>query len=184
MFGVLDWFFLALLLLCSINGLWQGAYSELLGFVHFVLSLLLATVVHVVVIPDVLHHLSQSMFGSNLVYGVSLIIIFIISWLLLKLLFALLLMLTGSSNNKGPASRVFGAFFGAAKGFVLIVLIIMAVDYTFIKEQDYWNQSWAVKKVTPFAYQTRDGIAYVDSFARENIQQLVQPYLSKPTQEK
>lgn len=173
--AVVDWVFLALLLLCSVNGLWQGAYAELLGLVHFVLALFVATVIHVVAIPEVLHHLSQTYFNSNLVYGVSLVVVFICSWLLLKLLFTLLVLLTGPSSSKGPASRIFGAILGAAKGCVLITLAIMAADYTFMKEQDFWKQSWTVEQGTPLTYQVRDGLAYVDEFARENIQQLVQP---------
>ena len=175
MLALFDWILIALVILCCINGIWQGVYIELLGLVHFILALLIATAIHVIVIPDVLYTLSQTYFNSNIVYGVGLVVIFIICWLVLKMLFAVLLLMTGSSNTKNPLTRVLGGCMGILKGGAVIVLIVIAADYTFIPDQEFWQQSLVIKKITPFAYQARDGLTLVDDFARQNIQELIDP---------
>ena len=175
MLALFDWILIALIVLCCINGIWQGVYIELLGLVHFMLALLIATAIHVVVIPEVLYRLSQTYFNSNIVYGVGLVVIFIVCWLILKVLFAVLLLMTGSSNTKNPLTRILGGCMGILKGGALIVLIIMAIDYTFVPDQKFWQESFIIEKTTPFAYQVRDGLAFIDDFARQNIQELIDP---------
>jgi membrane protein required for colicin V production len=133
---IVDWIFLAVLLLSLLVGAWRGLVFEVLS----VLSWAAAFVAAQWFAPQVASHLPMSGAGESIRYAASFVLVFIAAIFaggLLAFLFKKLM----ASVGLGPADRMLGAGFGLVRGALLLLAVTVVVGMTPLQTSEWWREA-------------------------------------------
>ena len=133
---IVDWIFLAVLLLSLLVGAWRGLVFEVLS----VLSWAAAFVAAQWFAPQVAPHLPMSGAGESIRYAAGFVLVFIAAIFaggLLAFLFKKLM----ASVGLGPADRMLGAGFGLVRGALLLLAVTVVVGMTPLQTSEWWREA-------------------------------------------
>lgn len=133
---VLDWFFLAVLLLSLGMGAWRGLVFELMSLVSWLIAFVLAQWFAM----DAGQWLPMSGAGEVLRYGAGFALVFVLALFAGGLLASLTRKLIASAGMR-PVDRALGAVFGLARGLLLLLALAALVGLTPFKSSDLWMES-------------------------------------------
>ena len=136
---VLDWVFVAVLLLSVLIGAWRGLVFEVLSLLSWIAAFVLAQWLAL----DVAHYLPMGGASDMVRYAAGFLLVFIATVMFGGLLAALLKKLMASVGLR-PVDRVLGAMFGAARGVLLLLLATLLAATTPFKASPAWQQSRGV----------------------------------------
>lgn len=133
---VLDWIFLAVLLLSMLLGAWRGLVFELLSLLSWMAAFVLAQWLG----PDVAQMLPLAGAAEVIRYVAGFLVVFVatvfagglIAWLIKQLVQAV---------GLRPADRALGAVFGLVRGVILLLAATVVMEMTPLKSSEWWLQS-------------------------------------------
>ena len=133
---VLDWIFVAVLVISLMVGAWRGLVYELLSLVNWIAAFVLAQWLA----PDVAHYLPLSNATEVVRYGAGFVVVFVVA------LFAGGLLAFGvrklvEAVGLRPVDRVLGAAFGLARGTVVLLALAVVAGMTPVVKSPWWQES-------------------------------------------
>lgn len=133
---VLDWIFVAVLVISLMVGAWRGLVYELLSLVNWIAAFVLAQWLA----PDVAHYLPVSNATEVVRYGAGFVVVFVVA------LFAGGLLAFGvrklvEAVGLRPVDRVLGAAFGLARGTVVLLALAVVAGMTPVVKSPWWQES-------------------------------------------
>jgi membrane protein required for colicin V production len=140
---VLDWIFLAVLLLSMLLGAWRGLVFELLSVLSWIAAFVLAQWLG----PDVAQMLPLAGAAEMIRYLAGFLVVFVatvfagglIAWLIKQLVQAV---------GLRPADRALGALFGLVRGVILLLAATVVVEMTPLQSSEWWRQSRGAEVTT------------------------------------
>ncbi len=141
--ALLDWVFLAVLLLSLLIGAWRGLVYELISLASWVAAFVLAQWFA----ADIAKLLPLTGAGEGVRYAAGFVLTFVIA-LIAGSLLAVLVKKLVSSVGLAPVDRVLGAVFGLARGLVVLLVIAVVVAMTPLKSALWWKESTGAKGLT------------------------------------
>lgn len=133
---VLDWFFVAALLLSLGMGAWRGLVFELMSLVSWLVAFLLAQWLAL----DAGLWLPMSGAGEVVRYGAGFALVFVLALFAGGVLASLTRKLITSAGLR-PVDRALGAVFGLARGMLLMLALAALVGLTPLKTSTLWLES-------------------------------------------
>jgi membrane protein required for colicin V production len=134
--SVLDWAFLAILLMSFLIGAWRGLVYELLSLASWAAAFVLAQWFA----PDVAQKLPMAGAGESVRYAAGFGLTFVVAVFAGGLIAALIKKLI-SAVGLAPMDRVLGAVFGLVRGLVVLLAITVVVAMTPLKTSVWWTES-------------------------------------------
>jgi membrane protein required for colicin V production len=134
--SVLEWLFLAVLLLSLLVGAWRGLVYEAISLTAWVAAFVLAQWYT----PEVAQHLPMSGAAEPARYAVGFVLTFVgaaFAGGLLAVLASKLVTVAGLA----PIDRVLGAAFGLVRGMVILLAFTVVVMMTPLHQSAWWNES-------------------------------------------
>lgn len=133
---VLDWIFLAVLLLSMLLGAWRGLVFEVLSVLSWIAAFVLAQWLG----PDVGQRLPMGGAAEAIRYVAGFLVVFVatvfagglIAWLVKQLVQAV---------GLRPADRALGAVFGLVRGVILLLAATVVMEMTPLQSSEWWQQS-------------------------------------------
>lgn len=133
---VFDYVFLAVLLLSAIVGMWRGLVSEIVSLLAWVLALLAAwryageaaQLLAGVIAEPAWRHVA----GFGLIFVAVLLVAALLRFLLRELLKAV---------GLGGADRIFGAFFGLARGLAIAFAVVLLGGLLGVAREPWWTDA-------------------------------------------
>ncbi|MES2634303.1 MAG: CvpA family protein [Pseudomonadota bacterium] len=134
--ATLDWVFAGVLLISLLIGAWRGLVYEVLSVFAWVAAFFVAQWLA----PDAALWLPMGKAAQPLRYAAGFAVVFIavvfsgalVAWLLKKLM---------ESVGLRPVDRTLGAIFGLVRGAVLLLAFAVVVNFTAMKNEEWWTQS-------------------------------------------
>ncbi|WP_048440539.1 CvpA family protein [Caenimonas sp. SL110] len=134
--ATLDWVFVAVLLISLLIGAWRGLVYEVLSVFAWIAAFFVAQWLA----PDAAVWLPMGKAAEPLRYAAGFAVVFIavvfsgalVAWLLKKLM---------ESVGLRPVDRTLGAIFGLVRGGVLVLAFAVVVNFTAMKNEEWWTQS-------------------------------------------
>ncbi len=149
--AVADLFFLAIVAISAIIGLFRGLMREGLSLAAWILAFVLALRFGPLAAEHLTAYVSVPSVRLATAYSViflaTLIVGAIINYFLGKMVRA-----TGFSGT----DRTLGLLFGVARGVAIIVIAIMLARLTVVSEDGWWKESQFVSYLEPWAEQLQD----------------------------
>jgi membrane protein required for colicin V production len=134
--SMLDWVFLAILLMSFLIGAWRGLVYELLSLASWAAAFVLAQWFA----PDVAQKLPMAGAGESVRYAAGFGLTFVVAVFAGGLIAALIKKLI-SAVGLAPMDRVLGAVFGLVRGLVVLLAITVVVAMTPLKTSVWWTES-------------------------------------------
>lgn len=134
---VLDWFFLAVLLLSLVMGAWRGLVFELISLVSWLLAFVLAQWFAL----DASKWLPMSGADEMVRYGAGFALVFVLALFAGGLLASLTRKLITTVGLR-PVDRALGGLFGLARGALFTLAIVALVGMTPLKTSGFWVESY------------------------------------------
>ncbi len=133
---VLDWIFVAVLLLSMLLGGWRGLVFEVLSLVNWVQAFIVAQWLA----PAASRMLPMSGAGELIRYAAGFVLVFIAAAIAGALLVALVRKLTEAVGLR-PIDRALGLLFGLARGVLLLLVMTLVVTMTPLRDSVTWRSS-------------------------------------------
>jgi len=137
---LLDWIFVAVLVLSMLLGAWRGLVYELLSLVSWVAAFLLARWFA----PDVASRLPISGGSEVLRYVAGFLLVFVATVMIGALLAVVARKLLATVGLR-PVDRMLGAIFGASRGLLLLLLASALVSISPLRDSEAWRESVGAK---------------------------------------
>lgn len=141
-----DWALLGLVALSTLVGFWRGFIKEVLALAVWVLAFLLAFQYAGLVSTQLENMITVPSARTAAAFGGIFLLVIIIgglaTWLVGKLVEK-----TGLSGT----DRVLGGVFGAVRGGLLVVLLILLAGFTPMPHDDWWQHSSVITVLLPLA---------------------------------
>ena len=134
--AVLDWVFLAVLLLSLMLGAWRGLIFELLSLASWAIAFVLAQWFA----PDVAQKLPMAGAGEPVRYAAGFALTFIIAVFVGGLIAVLIKKLIAAAGL-APMDRMLGAAFGLIRGLVVLLAATVVMAMTPLKSSAWWTES-------------------------------------------
>jgi membrane protein required for colicin V production len=131
-----DWILLALLAASMLLGALRGLVYEVLSVMGWIAAFLLAQWFA----PTVSEKLPMQGSGETLRFAAAFVLVFIASVFAAGLLSALMKKLISAVGLR-PVDRILGAIFGAFRGLILLLALIVVVHMTALHESEWWLES-------------------------------------------
>ncbi len=130
---VFDYLFLTVLALSAVVGMWRGLVSEVMSLVAWVVALLAAwryagvaaDLLHGQIVDPAWRHVA----GFALIFVAVLIVAALLRFLLREILRAI---------GLGAADRLFGAFFGLARGLAIAFVVVLLGGLIGVAREPWW----------------------------------------------
>jgi len=122
--GILDYIFLALIIISSLRGAFRGMIQELISLAALFISLLLSAVFY----PDGSQWLRSRSSLENGADFIAFIVIFIVAFILFKLIQKGIVYLINETPFEGM-DKLLGFFFGLLEGILICFLLVYIVDF-------------------------------------------------------
>lgn len=132
---VFDYVVLGVVVLSLLIGVWRGVVGEILALAAWVAAFLAARMLAAQageMIAGGLEPVWQQVAGFVAVFVVVLILFALVRWLA-----SLLLQAVGLA----PLDRVLGAFFGIARGILVLWVVVLLAGVTTLPQQQWWRQA-------------------------------------------
>ena len=136
MLSALDWICAAVLLASLILGAWRGLVFELMSIAGWVIAFIAARWAG----DAVGQWLPMGDSPEPLRYAAGFILVFIAVAFLCGM-FATLARQAAKALGVRPVDRVFGAVFGALRGFLMLLVLAALVQMTPLRDEDWWRTS-------------------------------------------
>jgi membrane protein required for colicin V production len=133
---LLDWVFLAVLLLSLVMGAWRGLVYEVISLATWAAAFVLAQWFA----PDVAQKLPMGGAAEPMRYAAGFLLTFIAAVFAGGLMAALIKKLV-SAVGLAPMDRVLGAAFGLVRGVVILLAVTVVIAMTPMKTSDWWIES-------------------------------------------
>jgi len=133
---VLDWIFVAVLVISLLVGAWRGLVYELLSLANWIVAFVLAQWLA----PDVAHYLPLASATEVVRYAVGFVLVFVVA-LFAGGLVAFLVRKLVSAVGLRPVDRVLGAAFGVVRGVVVLLALTVVAGMTPVVNSPWWQES-------------------------------------------
>ena len=144
--STVDWVLLGFIGLSLVVGLWRGFIKEVFSLavwaIAFIVAFLFSGAVAVLLEPYVTVPSARQGMAFLAIFIVVLIAGGLVTWLVGKLVEK-----TGLSGT----DRLLGAIFGAARGLLLVLALILAAGFTPVPGDPWWAQSRVIQSLLPLA---------------------------------
>lgn len=140
---VLDWIFVAVLVLSLLLGAWRGLVYEVLSVLAWAVSFYAAQWFA----PQVAAWLPLQSASDTVRYAAAFVLIFIAAVFIAGLVAALLKKLVEAVGLR-PVDRTLGAAFGVLRGVILLLAATVVINMTALKSSDWWLESTAAPLLT------------------------------------
>lgn len=131
-----DYAVLAIVGVSMLIGVWRGVVGELLALVAWIVAFIAAREF----VTDVVPWLAKWISDPGLCLAAAYVGIFAVVLLCFALLRALVSLML-SAVGLALADRVLGAIFGALRGVVIVLILVMLAGVTSIPEKRFWRDS-------------------------------------------
>ena len=148
---VADLFFLGLVAISAIIGLFRGLMREALSLVAWVLAFVIAVRFGPMAADYLTPYVSVQSVRMATAYSVLFIAVLIVG-AVINFFLGKMVRATGFSGT----DRTLGLLFGVARGVVVIVLAIMMARLTVVKDDAWWKESVAIQYLEPWAEKARE----------------------------
>lgn len=145
-FLVLDYVFLAILVLSALFGLFRGLVREVLALVGWALAFWAAWKFG----PQVAELIGPRISTEALRMGAAYAAVFF-AVLIAAAVVGYLIARFVNATGLAATDRILGFAFGLLRGLAVLVLIVLFGNMTAVKEQHWWQQAYAVQELTPLA---------------------------------
>jgi membrane protein required for colicin V production len=158
-----DWVLLGLVGLSLVIGLWRGFIKEVFALAVWVLAFLLAFqysglaagyLENLVELPS-----ARTALGFGGIFLVTLVVGGLLTWLLSKLVHT-----TGLSGT----DRFMGAVFGAMRGVLLILVLVVVARFTPLPEDPWWQESRVITALTPLS-------EWLTTLMPDSVREIIEP---------
>lgn len=133
---VLDYVLLAIVVLSALVGLWRGLVSEVVALLAWVVALgaawLYASEVALMLESHIAEPAWRQVAGFALIFVGVLLLAAVLRFLLRELLRA---------AGLGPADRMFGTFFGVARGLAIAFVLVLVGGMLGMAKETWWVDS-------------------------------------------
>lgn len=133
---VLDYVLLAIVVLSALVGLWRGLVSEVVALLAWVVALgaawLYASEVALMLESHITEPAWRQVAGFALIFVGVLLLAAVLRFLLRELLRA---------AGLGPADRMFGTFFGVARGLAIAFVLVLVGGMLGMAKETWWVDS-------------------------------------------
>jgi membrane protein required for colicin V production len=133
---VLDWIFVAVLVISLLVGAWRGLVYELLSLANWIAAFVLAQWFA----PDVAHYLPLANASEVVRYAAGFVVVFIVA-LFAGGLIAFLVRKLIAAVGLRPVDRVLGAAFGLVRGAVVLLALTVVAGMTPVVKSSWWQES-------------------------------------------
>lgn len=133
---VLDWIFLAVLIVSLALGAWRGLIYEVMSVVSWIAAFILAQWFA----PDVAQKLPMSGSAEPVRYAAGFVLVFVLSVFAGSLLAKLVQKLFAAVGLQ-PADRALGAAFGLVRGLVVVLAATVVISMSPLKSSAWWQES-------------------------------------------
>lgn len=140
---VLDWIFVAVLVISFAVGAWRGLVYELLSLANWIVAFVLAQWLA----PDAAHYLPLANATEVVRYAAGFVVVFVAA-LFMGGLVAFLVRKLVAAVGLRPVDRVLGAAFGVARGVVVLLALTVVVGMTPLAKSPWWQESDGVGVAT------------------------------------
>lgn len=133
---VLDWIFVAVLVISLLVGAWRGLVYELLSLANWVVAFVLAQWFA----PDVAHYLPLSNTTEVVRYAAGFVLVFVAA-LFAGGMVAFVVRKLVAAVGLRPVDRVLGSVFGLVRGGILLLALTVVAGMTPIVKSPWWQES-------------------------------------------
>jgi len=133
---VLDWIFVAVLVISLVVGAWRGLVYELLSLVNWIAAFVLAQWFA----PDAAHYLPLANATEVVRYAAGFVVVFVVALFAGGLLAFLVGKLVAAVGLR-PVDRVLGAAFGVVRGVVVLLALTVVAGMTPVVNSPWWQES-------------------------------------------
>lgn len=133
---VLDWIFIAVLVISLLVGAWRGLVYELLSLVNWVAAFVLAQWFA----PDAAHYLPLANATEVVRYAAGFVAVFVVVLFAGGLLASLIRKLVAAVGLR-PVDRVLGSAFGLVRGAVVLLALTVVAGMTPVVKSPWWQES-------------------------------------------
>jgi len=133
---MLDWIFLAVLIVSLALGAWRGLIYEVMSVVSWIAAFILAQWFA----PDVAQKLPMSGSAEPVRYAAGFAVVFVLSVFAGSLLAKLVQKLFAAVGLQ-PADRALGAAFGLVRGLVVVLAATVVISMSPLKSSAWWQES-------------------------------------------
>jgi membrane protein required for colicin V production len=133
---VLDWIFVAVLVVSLVVGAWRGLVYELLSVVNWIAAFVLAQWFA----PDVAQWLPMAGASEVVRYAVGFVAVFVAALFAGGLLAFLIRKLVAAVGLR-PVDRVLGAVFGLVRAVVILLALTVVAGMTPMVKSPWWQES-------------------------------------------
>lgn len=133
---MLDWIFIAVLVISLVVGAWRGLVYELLSLANWIAAFVLAQWFA----PDVAHYLPLGSATEVVRYAAGFVLVFIAA-LFAGGLIAFLVRKLIAAVGLRPVDRVLGSVFGLVRGVVVLLALTVVVGMTPVVNSPWWQES-------------------------------------------
>ena len=133
---VLDWIFVAVLVVSLVVGAWRGLVYELLSVANWIAAFVLAQWFA----PDVAQWLPLAGASEVVRYAVGFVAVFVASLFAGGLLAFLIRKLVAAVGLR-PVDRVLGAAFGVVRAVVILLALTVVAGMTLMVKSPWWQES-------------------------------------------
>lgn len=141
--NAVDWGFLAVLLISVLFGAWRGMIYEVLSLLSWVVAFVLASWFA----ADLGAYLPLGKTSEAVRDVAGFGCVFVLTLIVSALLIAVLRRLVNTVGLR-PVDRALGAIFGLARGFVLLMFLVLIASKTPLQRSADWQASTGVKVIT------------------------------------
>ena len=134
--SVLDWIFVAVLVISLLVGAWRGLVYELLSLANWVAAFVLAQWFA----PDVAHYLPLTSTTEVVRYAAGFVLVFVAA-LFAGGMVAFVVRKLVAAVGLRPVDRVLGSAFGLVRGGVLLLALTVVAGMTPIVKSPWWHES-------------------------------------------
>lgn len=136
MISVLDWIFIAVLVVSLALGAWRGFVYEVLALLSWIAAFVLAQWFA----PELAPKLPLGGASAAVRYALAFVLIFVLGVFVGGLLAKLVKKLFAAVGLQ-PADRALGAAFGLLRGVILLLAVTVVVELTPLKSSPWWQES-------------------------------------------
>lgn len=133
---MVDWIFIAVLLVSLLLGAWRGLVYEVLSVLNWLAAFMLAQWLG----PELAHKLPMQDTNDTIRAAAGFVGVFIIAIFAGGLLASLIKKLIESVGLR-PADRALGALFGVVRGGILLLAATVVMEMTSLKTNELWVES-------------------------------------------
>lgn len=134
--SVTDWVLLGVLLVSTVVGFWRGLVHEMLSLAGWLAAFFMAQWFA----PAVTPYLPLQSMAVPVQYAAGFVLVFVAVIFLAGLVSWGIGHLIGAVGLR-PADRGLGAFFGLARGLLVLLVLAVVVELVGLAQQDWWQHS-------------------------------------------